>query len=381
MTQTVRNIAASLALMPAFLVLPGCSAGRAQDPAAGAPPAARVSNDVDVTLFRLDHPEQFPLVAAIARPTVSELVVTGAVSPDVSRNVPVISMVSGRVLSINARLGDTVKQGQLMLTVRSDDVSGGFSDYRKAVEDENLANKQLARTRDLYTHGALALSDVENAEDTENKAKVDVETFAEHLRLLGNDPDHPNVNVQIFAPVAGIVTDQQVTNASNVQSYGTNPFTISDLSYVWIICDVYENDLAAVRLGDTADIRLNAYPNQVYKGTVSNIGAILDPTIRTAKVRLELKNPGNMRLGMFVKATFRGQTTEMHTIVPASAIMHMHDRDFVFLPAPGQKFRRVEIVGGDVLQDNTSLEEVKSGLKPGDQVVSNALVLDHVIAQ
>jgi membrane fusion protein, heavy metal efflux system len=381
MTSTVRDIAVSLALIVAVFTLAGCGSGKAADPAAGAPPAANVTNDVDVTLFKIEHPEQFPLVAAIARPAVAELTVTGTVMPDVSRSVPVVSMVSGRVLSINARLGDTVTKDQLMLTVRSDDVSGGFSDYRKAVEDEILANKQLVRTRDLYSHGAMALSDVESAEDTENKAKVDVETFSEHLRLLGNDPNHPVFNVQIFAPVAGIVTDQQVTANGSVQSFGTNPFTISDLSSVWIVCDVYENDLATVKMGDSADIRLNAYPNQVFRGTISNIGAIMDPNIRTAKVRLEVKNPGNMRLGMFVKATFKGQTTEMHTIVPASAVMHMHDRDFVFVPAPEQKFRRVEVISGDVLQENTSLQEVKSGLKPGDQVVSNALVLDHVIAQ
>jgi cobalt-zinc-cadmium efflux system membrane fusion protein len=381
MTRNVRETAAVLILAALFVAFSGCSRGAAADPAAGAPPAPNVTNDVDVTLFKLDHPEQFPLVAATARPTASELTVTGTVTPDVARNVPVISLASGRVVAINARLGDTVTQGQPMFTVRSDDISGGFSDYRKAVEDELLANKQLVRTRDLYAHGAMALQDVENAENTENKAKVDVETFAEHLRLLGNDPDHPVFNVQAVAPISGIVTDQQITNAAYVQSYGTNPFTISDLSYVWIICDVYENDLATVKMGDSADIRLNAYPNEVFKGTISNIGSIMDPNIRTAKVRLEVKNPGNMRLGMFVKATFKGQTTQMHTIVPASAIMHMHDRDFVFVPAPDQKFRRVEIVSGDVLQENTSLQEVKSGLRPGDQVVTNALVLDHVIAQ
>jgi cobalt-zinc-cadmium efflux system membrane fusion protein len=381
MTSTVRYIAVSLALLTAVSALAGCKRGQAEDPAAGAPPAANVTNDVDVTLFKLEHPEQFPLVQATAHPAASELTVTGAVTPDVSRNVPVVSLVSGRVLSINSRLGDTVKQGQLMLTVRSDDVSGGFSDYRKAVEDELLSNKQLVRTRDLYSHGAMALSDVENAENTENKAKVDVETFAEHLRLLGNDPDHPVFNVQIFAPVSGIVTDQQVTNNASVQSFGTAPFTISDLSSVWIVCDVYENDLPTVKLGDSADIRLNAYPNQVFRGKISNIGAILDPNIRTAKIRIEVENPGLMRLGMFVKATFKGQTSEMHTIVPASAIMHMHDRDFVYVPAPDQKFRRVEIISGDLLPDNTSLQEVKSGLKPGDQLVSNALVMDHVIAQ
>ena len=84
---------------------------------------------------------------------------------------------------------------------------------------------------------------------------------------------------------------------------------------------------------------------------------------------------------MFAKAIFRGQTTEMHTIVPASAVMHMHDRDFVFVPAPEKKFRRVEVVSGDLLSTNMSLQEIKSGLTPGQQVVTNALVLDHVLAQ
>jgi cobalt-zinc-cadmium efflux system membrane fusion protein len=381
MTSNVRKTGILLTLGASLVMLTGCSRGSAQDPAAGVPPPAKVTNDVDVTIFKIDHPEQFPLAAATARPAVSELIVTGAVTADVARNVPVISLASGRVVSINARLGDTVTKGQLMFTVRSDDISGGFSDYRKAVEDEILANKQLVRTRDLYTHGAMALQDVENAEDTENKARIDVETFAEHLRLLGNDPDHPVFNVQAFAPISGIVTDQEITNAAYVQSYGVNPFTISDLSYVWIVCDVYENDLATVKMGDNADIRLNAYPNQVFRGKISNIGAIMDPNIRTAKIRIEVQNPGLMRLGMFVKATFKGLTTEMHTLVPASAIIRMHDRDFVFLPAPDQKFRRVEIVSGDLLAENTSLQEVKSGLKPGDQVVTNALELDHVLAQ
>ena len=107
----------------------------------------------------------------------------------------------------------------------------------------------------------------------------------------------------------------------------------------------------------------------------------LDPTIRTGKVRIEVENPGIMRLGMFARATFRGQTKEMHTIVPASAVLHMHDRDFVYVPAPDKKFRRVEVVGGDLVQENTNLQEIMSGLEPGQQVVTNALVLDHVLGQ
>jgi cobalt-zinc-cadmium efflux system membrane fusion protein len=363
-----------------LLALAGCTAHA--DPAAEAPPPANIVPGADPSLFTVDHPEQFPLAAAVDRPTKSELIVTGAVAPDIARNVPVVSLASGRVVAIHARLGDTVRKGQLLLTIRSDDVAGGFDAYRKAVADELLARKQLNRALDLYAHGAIAQQDLEVAQDAADDARVTLETATEHLRLLGNDPDKPMGIVDIVAPTSGVITDQEVTNAATVQAYSSpSPFTISDISSVWIVCDVYENDLPNVRLGDTAEVTLNAYPSQPFKGKVSNIGAVLDPSIRTAKVRIEVENPGMMRLGMFAKATFRGQTTEMHTIVPASAVLRMHDRDFVFVPAPDKKFRRVEVVSGDVLTENTNLQEIKSGLKPGQQVVTNALVLDHVLAQ
>jgi len=380
---TRKSLEISLAWLSLLSVtaLTGCTSVHGNQ-AAEAPPPARVVPFADVSLFAVDHPEQYPLVAATAKAATSELVVTGVVSPDVSRNVPVISLASGKVIGIYARLGDAVQKGQLLLRIRSDDVSGGYSNYRKARADENLARAQLVRTKDLYEHGAMAKSDLEIAEDAEDKAKVDLETMAEHLRLLGNEPDNPNFTVDIQAPVSGVITDQEVTNSALVQAYGNpNPMTISDLSHIWVVCDVYENDLANVRLGDTAQIRLNAYPGKVFQGKVSNIGALLDPSIRTAKVRIEMGNPGMMRVGMFVTATFRGQTMETHTIVPASAILHMHDRDFVYTAAPDNKFRRMEVAGGDLLPNDLSLQEVRSGLAPGQQVVANALVLDHALAQ
>jgi membrane fusion protein, heavy metal efflux system len=377
-----RSPKAGLLLVSMLLPLMFAGCNGHVDAAAEAPPPAKVVPGVDVSLFTVDRPEQFPLAAATAHPTASELVVTGAVTPDVSRNVPVVSLASGRVMAIHARLGDTVHKGQLLLTIRSDDVAGGFDAYRKAVADELLARKQLNRAVDLYAHGAIAEQDLEVAKDTAEDAKITLETATEHLRLLGNDPDKPMGMVDIVAPTTGVITDQEVTNAATVQAYSSpSPFTISDLSSVWIVCDVYENDLPNVRLGDTAEITLNAYPQRTFKGRVSNLGAILDPSIRTAKVRIEVQNPGFMRLGMFAKAIFRGQTTEMHTVVPASAVLHMHDRDFVFVPAPDKKFRRLDVVGGDVMPDNSNLQEIKSGLKPGQQVVTNALVLDHVLAQ
>ena len=367
-----------LIFTPALLLLSGCNSAHG-DPRAEAPPPATVVADTDVSLFAVDHPEQFPLTAAVAYSAAPKLVVTGAVNPDISRNVPVISLATGRVVAIHARLGDTVRKGQLLLSIRSDDVAGGFSDYRKAVADETLARTQLERSKELYEHGAISMNDLQVAQDTEDKAKVDVETMAEHLRLLGNDPDKPNGVVEVTAPIAGVITDQQVTNAAGVQALGSNPFTISDLSYVWVVCDVYENDLANVRVGETADIRLNAYPDMVITGRISNVGAVLDPTIRTAKVRVEVRNPGNMRLGMFATATFTGLRKETFTVVPASAVLHIHDRDWVYVPAPGQKFRRLEVVSGDVMPKN--MLEIKSGLAPGQQVVANALMLEHTIEQ
>ena len=362
----------------ALLLLGGCNSAHG-DPRAEAPPPATVVADTDVSLFAVDHPEQFPLTAAVAYSAAPKLVVTGTVNPDISRSVPVISLATGRVVAIHARLGDTVKKGQVLLSIRSDDVAGGFSDYRKAVADETLASTQLERAKELYDHGAISMNDLQVAQDTEDKAKVDVETMAEHLRLLGNDPDKPNGVVEVTAPISGVITDQEVTNAAGVQALGSSPFTISDLSYVWIVCDVYENDLANVRMGETADIRLNAYPDMVITGRISNVGVVLDPTIRTAKVRVEVRNPGNMRLGMFATATFTGLKKETYTAVPASGVLHIHDRDWVYVPAPGQKFRRLEVVSGDVMPKN--MLEVKSGLAPGQQVVANALILEHTIEQ
>jgi cobalt-zinc-cadmium efflux system membrane fusion protein len=210
--------------------------------------------------------------------------------------------------------------------------------------------------------------------------KAGLDAATEQLRLLGIDKDHPSGTVDIFAPISGVITDQQVTNASGVQGLGSpNPFTISDLSYVWIICDVYENDLDAVHPGEYADIRLNAYPNQVLKGRIDNILPVLDPNTRTAKVRLEVPNPGMMRIGMFVTATFYGKQAETRAAVPAAAILHLHDREWVYTPVSAGHFKRLEVVTGVTLPGN--LQEVVSGIKPGDQVVSNALVLQNTLEQ
>ncbi len=375
-----RGIVWPMTLLCLGAVLVSCH--KTEDPgAAGAPPPAKVEKEQDVSLLTVDHPEQFPLVKAVSYFAPPTLNVTGTVNPDVSRTVPVITLATGRVVDIRARLGDAVEKGQILLQVQSPDISGAFSDYRKAVADELLANKQLERSQLLYDKGAISLSNLQLAQDTEDKAKVDVETALEHLRVLGVDKDHPTALVDIRAPVAGVITDQQVTNAAGVQGLsGPNPFTISDLSSVWILCDVYENDLGTVRLGETAEITLNAYPDKRYTGRISNIGPILDPNMRTAKVRVQVPNPDRlMRVGMFVTATFQGRNKIEYASVPAAAILHLHDRDWIYVPAGGNRFRRLEVRAGNMLPNK--MQEIRSGLNPGQDVVSNALVMQSTAEQ
>jgi len=361
------------------LWLTGCGDHKG-DAKAEAPPSVTVEREQDLNVFPVDHPEQFPLVTAAAHESTSQLTVTGAVAPDITRSVPVISIATGRVVELHARLGDTIKKGQLLMRVQSADMSAALSDYRKAVADEQLARTQLERSKLLYDKGAISLNELQVAQDTADKAKVDVENSTERLRVLGGNIDHPAAIVDVRAPVSGVITDQQVTNAAGVAGLGSpNPFTISDLSYIWILCDVHENDLPNVHVGETVEIRLNAYPNQLFTGRISNVLPILDPTISTAKVRIEVRNPGLMRVGMFVTATFHGLKKETHTVVPASAILHLHDRDWVYIPDGEKKFRRLNVVAGASLP--ASSQEIVSGVQPGQRVVSNALVLQSTVEQ
>jgi membrane fusion protein, heavy metal efflux system len=369
-----------LAIAGVCIFSSGCETKVKADPTTEAPPAATVEKDMDASNFKVDHPDQFPVVTAEGHRSAPEMNVTGAVNPDVSRNVPVPSLATGRVVEINAQLGDTVKKGQILFKVRSTDVSGAFSDYRKAVTNEQLAKVQLDRAKLLFDNGAIPKSAVEVAQNAEDNAKVDVETSIEHLKLLGSDPDHPTAVIDVTAPVAGVITDQQITNAAGVQALtAPNPFTISDLSHVWIICDVYENDLAQVHVGEYADIHLTAYPDRVLKARVGFIAPILDPSIRTAKVRLEVENPGLLRIGMFVTATFHGLTAEMHAVVPASAILHLHDREWVYTPVENGHFKRLEVVSGAMMPN--SMQEITKGLAPGTPVVANALTLQSTVEQ
>lgn len=359
--------------------LAGC--GKKFDPASGAPPSAQITDVTNAERVSVDHPEQFPLVAAESISAPDTLSVTGSVNPDISREVPVISLASGRIVGINTRLDDHVTRGQVLLQVQSPDITNAFDAYLKAAHDEHLASITLVRTNDLYQHGAVPLSQLEQAQDTEDDAKADLTAATDQLHTLGVNKDHPSSVVNVTAPISGVVVAQNVTDAAaaGVTYTGTSTvFTIADLSVVWIICDVYENDLPKVQLGQPAEIHLASYPDKVLTGRISDIGPILDPTIRTAKVRIEVPNPGGiLRLGMFATATLRSKTNKTHAVVPATAILHLHDRDWVFIPAGDKQFQRVEITDGEMLPGGKQV--ILSGISSGQQVVGNVLALEATL--
>ena len=313
------------------LAIAGCNG---KDQGNGGPANPAVIPVADMNLITIDPGDvaKFPLTAAGQIESATELTATGSVFPDVSREVPVISLANGRVVDIKARLDDNVKKGQLLLKVQSPDITSAFDAYLKAANDEHMANMAYMRSDDLFKHGAISQAMLEQAEDTEKDAKADLTAAEEQLKTLGVDKDHPSSIVNVHAPISGVIVAQNVTNASaagvNLSGSAT-AFTIADLSVVWIVCDVYENNIPKLQLGQEAKIKLNAWPDRTITGRISDIGPILDPSLRTAKVRIEVANPGFLKLGMFGTATFTSRNKEIHAVVPADAVLHLHDRDWV----------------------------------------------------
>jgi cobalt-zinc-cadmium efflux system membrane fusion protein len=362
----------------ALLFLTGC--GKKFDPASGAAPTSQVVETGNAGLVTVDNPDQFPTVAAGKIDKPEKLDATGSVLPDISREVPVISLANGRVVDIKVRLDDNVKKGQLLFSVESPDISGAFNAYLKAVNDEQLANAGWIRAQDLYQHGAISKAMYEQADDAEKNAKADLTMADQQLKILGLDKNHPSPVVSVYAPTSGVIVSQNITNAAAAGvalSGSATAFTIADLSSVWIVCDVYENDLPKVHLGQEAQIKVSAYPDKMIVGRVSDIGPVMDPTIRTAKVRIQVANPGFLKLGMFATASLLSRTTTTRAVVPASAILHLHDREWVFVPGGQGQFKRLEVQGGDMLDGGQ--QEILSGISPGQRVVKDVLNLQSTV--
>ncbi len=350
------------------------------DSSKAAPTKAEVTLEQGV--FNVDHPEVFKLVKVELRGLPNMLKANGAVSPDVNRTIHVTSQGSGRVVDLRVKLGDNVKKGQVLLSIYSADLAGAVSDYQKAVADERLAKKALDRAQLLLSHGAAAQKDIEQAEDAEEKAKVDVQNAEQHIRILGGDPVRPSPLIELRAPVAGTIVEQNISGFEGVKSLDNSPnlFTIADLSQVWVVCDVFENDLGQVHLGDSAEVRLNAFPDRAFHGKISDVSRLLDPNTRSAKVRIVLANPnGTLRPGMYVGASFRSRKLQQRLVIPSTSVMRLQDRDWVFRKDGTQTFRQIEV--HSVGETPDGMHEIQGGaISPGQEIVMNALEFSAAMA-
>jgi len=211
---------------------------------------------------------------------------------------------------------------------------------------------------------------------------VDVQNTEQRVRLLGGDPAHPSAMIELRAPISGTVVEQNISGFEGIKSLDNSPnlFTIADLTRVWVLCDVYENDLAEVRLGDTAEIRLNAYPDKTYHGKVADISRVLDPATRSAKVRIVLPNrDGSLRPGMFAVATLRSRKSQSRLVIPSTALIRLQDKDWVFRKEGPQRFRRVEVRTSGGIADGR--QPIQDGLKAGEEIVTNALEFSSAVAE
>jgi cobalt-zinc-cadmium efflux system membrane fusion protein len=351
---------------------------------AGDPKAAATKSEItfDADSYTVEHPDLFNVAKVETMQLPTTLKVNGSIAPDINRAVHVTSQASGRVVELKIRLGDSVNKGQVLLAIHSADLASAFSDYQKAAADARLANKALGRAQLLYSHGALAEKDLQQAADTEEKAQADVQNTEQRVRLLGGDPVRPGALIELHAPISGTIVEQNIAGFEGIKSLDNSPslFTIADLSQVWVLCDVYENDLGAVHLGDIAEVQLTAYPDHRYHGKISDISRVLDPATRSAKVRIVLPNrDGSLRPGMFAVATFRSRALQPEIVVPCTALIRLQDKDWVFRKEGAQRFHRIEVhtLSGVA----RGMQPIRDGLRAGDEIVANALEFASAIAE
>ena len=370
MTQNARLLPRSTALLVLLLALAGC-----ESPSQNS--ASYAKNSSDPELFTIPQEQMSHVQVLEVQPTslTRTLRLTGAVAYNAFRTTPVIAQVSGPVSRIVVVPGQRVKQGQPMLYVASPDYSQLRSNYLKAKSAYALAQKANARARDLYQHRAIAEQALEQAESAEVQAGGDLASAQAALKVLGiTDPDAlvqapPSFEVPVKAPIGGEVVEQNVAVGQLIQPGSTQCFLISDTSNVWVLVNVYQNDLPYVRVGDAVTIQTDAYP-QVFRGRISYVAASLDPATRTLQARIETANPGEkLKKDMYVTATVNAGKILKAMVLPDAAVLRdAENQPFVYAETSQNQFGRRAVTVGESVNGQT---EITSGLKSGDHVIGN----------
>jgi cobalt-zinc-cadmium efflux system membrane fusion protein len=360
----------AIGLLAASLILTACQGSK--------PPVADASTaGNNPELFTIPQDQISHVQVETVQPTAltRTLRLTGAVAYNNFKTTPVITQVSGPGSRVTVVPGQRVKQGQPMLYVASPDYSQLRSNYLKAKDAYMLADKGFARAKDLYQHHAIAEQNLEQAESAEVQAGGDMASAAAALKVMGiTDPDAlvkapPSFEVPVLAPISGEVVEQLVSAGQFIQPGTTQCFTISDVSTVWVLVNIYQNDLPYVKVGDQVTIQTDAYPDE-FHGRISYIAAALDPSTRTLQARIETANPGEkLKKDVYVTATVNAGTIKDAISLPDSAVLRdSENQPFVYAEVASNQFGRRGVTLGENFNGQT---QITSGVKPGDQIVGN----------
>jgi cobalt-zinc-cadmium efflux system membrane fusion protein len=304
---------------------------------------------------------------------------TGAVAYNAFKTTPVFSAIGGPVHELLVAPGETVRQGQPLLTVNSPDYSAARSAYIKARTAFLLADKFYTRAQDLLSHGAIAEADFQQAESNRNQAQADLQSTEDALRVLGvNDPESLAKNppkttsqIPVLAPVGGEIVERLVGPGQLLQAGATQVFTISDMSTVWVLVNVYQGEVAFVHPGDTVEISTDAYPD-TFHGRISYIASALDPATRTLQARIVTENPGKrLKKDMYVTASVSaGAIANALTIPDAAVLRDTENQPFVYVQSvvKQNEFARRSVQLGDSHAGRT---QITDGLKENEHVVGD----------
>jgi membrane fusion protein, heavy metal efflux system len=300
---------------------------------------------------------------------------TGAVAYNAFQTTPVISQAGGPVSRIVVSPGDHVRSGQPMLYVTSPDYSLQSAAFMKARTAFDLAEKNFKRADDLYAHHAIAEKDLQQAESDRNQAQADLEALSAALRIMGiSDPNslagHAlSPEVPLLAPIEGEVVERLASPGQLLQPGATQCFTISDMSSVWVLVNVYEKDLADVRVGDSVAVQSDAYP-EVFRGKISYVGPALDPNTRTAQARIVTPNPGQrLKKDMYVTAIVSAGSIPNALALPDAAVLRdTENLPFVYVETGANQFARRQVSLGF---SRTGQTQITDGLKAGEHVVGD----------
>jgi cobalt-zinc-cadmium efflux system membrane fusion protein len=304
---------------------------------------------------------------------------TGAVAYNAFKTTPVFSAIGGPVHELLVAPGETVRAGQPLLTVNSPDYSAARSAYIKARTAFLLSDKFFTRAQDLFAHGAIAEADFQQAESNRNQAQADLQSSEDALRVLGikdpeslaKNPQKTTSQVPVLAPVGGEIVERLVGPGQLLQAGATQVFTISDISTVWVLVNVYQGEVALVHLGDTVDVSTDSYP-EMFHGKISYIASALDPNTRTLQARIVTQNPGKkLKKDMYVTASVSAGAIANALTVPDTAVLRdTENQPFVYVQSPSKQneFARRLVQLGDNRSGRT---QITGGLKEGEHVVGD----------